>query len=168
MIKTSKWLLPALGLLLAGAAVAQTAEGVKFYKLDFAVKEVEGGKVVNSRTFSTMLSLHVPGSSSPQSSIRSGGRVPVTTGNGTSFFDLGVNLDVRELRESAQGDVSVFITADISTIAQETPSAIPVVRQNKWTGAVLIPLKKPTVVFTSDDLSSKRQVQLELTATPMK
>jgi hypothetical protein len=32
---------------------------------------------------------------------------------------------------------------------------------------VIVPLKKPTVVFSSDDVASKRQMQLELTATPI-
>jgi hypothetical protein len=45
---------------------------------------------------------------------------------------------------------------------------MPVTRQNQWRSAVVIPVKKPTVVFSSDDVSSKRQLQLELTATPVK
>jgi len=41
------------------------------------------------------------------------------------------------------------------------------VRQNKWGSIVLVALRKPTVIFSSDDLTSKHQVQLELTATPI-
>jgi hypothetical protein len=33
---------------------------------------------------------------------------------------------------------------------------------------VLIPLNRLTVIFSSDDLSSKGKLQLELTATPVK
>jgi hypothetical protein len=43
----------------------------------------------------------------------------------------------------------------------------PVVRQNQWQAGVIVPLKKPTVVFSSDDLTTKRQMQVELTATPI-
>ncbi len=64
--------------------------------------------------------------------------------------------------------------ADISSIPSEpavpaTASAPtqPTVRQNKWDSTVIVPLKKPTVLFSSDDLTSKRQMQLELTATPI-
>jgi hypothetical protein len=32
---------------------------------------------------------------------------------------------------------------------------------------VIVPLKKPTVIFSSDDLTTKHQMQLELTATPI-
>ena len=161
-------ILALMGLLYAGAAVAQTADAVRFYKLDFAVKELEAGKPVNTRTFSAMLSLPEPGKNNPVTSIRTGGRIPMTSSNGTQFLDLGVNLDIRELREVGQGEVSFYVSADISSAAQDNPSATPVIRQNKWTAVVLTAIRKPTVVFSSDDLSSKRQMQLEVTATPMK
>src|SRR5690242_10952084 len=140
-MKTLKFLIPVLAL--AGAALAQTAELPRFYKLDFQVKELEGGKPVNSRAFSTM-----PAASQwanrEQATIRAGGRVPVTSSGGTSFFDLGVNIDARDLRESP-ADLSVQLSIDISTIAQENAGAQPVVRQNKWSGVVLVAPKKPTV-----------------------
>jgi hypothetical protein len=44
---------------------------------------------------------------------------------------------------------------------------MPTIRQNRWVSTVAVPLKKPTVIFSSDDLTSKRQMQLELTATPI-
>jgi hypothetical protein len=167
MLKSTKWFLALLALALAGSAVAQTAESSKFYKLEFVVKEVEAGKATNSRSFATMLAAKSPGVETPPATIRAGGRVPVTTANSTSFYELGVNIDTRDLRE-LQGDVSVYITADISTIAQESPGTVPVTRQNKWAGMVILPVKKQTMVFASDDIASKRQLQLELTATPIK
>jgi hypothetical protein len=161
-----------LGLILAlsavGSALAQTADVAKFYKLDYVVKEVEGGKTINSRAYSTMLGVSVPGGERPQSQIRAGGRVAVTAqGSNFSFYDVGVNLDSRDLKET-QGEVTLFINADVSTLMEGTAGLPPVVRQNKWSGAAIVPLKKPTVVFSSDDVSSKRQLQLELTATPLK
>jgi hypothetical protein len=155
-----------LALAAAGSALAQSADASKFYKLDYVVKEVEGGKVVNSRAFSTMLPVSLPGREKERSSIRAGGKVPVTTGNSTQFYDIGVNLDTMELRVGP-GEVSMYITADVSTIAQEGLGTMPMTRQNRWQGSVVVPLKKPTVVFASDDVSSKRQLQLELTATPV-
>jgi hypothetical protein len=166
MLQTKTWLLPLLGLAIAGGALAQTGEPTKFYKLDFVVKEVEGGKAINSRFFSTMLPVQVP-HDMPSATIRAGGRVPVTTGNSTSYYDLGVSIDARELRE-VQSDLSLSVTVDISTISQDGAGSIPVTRQNKWGGTVFVPVKKATVVFASDDISSKRQLQLELTATPVK
>jgi hypothetical protein len=43
----------------------------------------------------------------------------------------------------------------------------PVIRQNKWDSTVLIPIGKPTVVFSSDDLDDRGKLQVELTATRM-
>lgn len=171
MSKTNWWFLPLIGLALAGAAAAQSAESARFYKLDFTLKELEGGKTVNSRVFTTMLAVQSPGTERPIAVIRAGARVPVQANPGSTQFsyrDVGVNIDARELRE-AQGEVSMYITADISTIAPDTtPGAEPVLRQNKWSGTVIVPAKKGTTVFASDDMSSKRQLALEVTATPVK
>lgn len=165
MLNTKKWLFPLLGLALAGTALAQTVDQAKFYKLEFVVKEVEGSKTINSRSFVTMLAVQI-GNDTKAANIRAGGRVPVTTGSNTNFYETGVNIDARELRET-QGDISINLSADISTVAQDG-TGVPVTRQNRWNGTVFLPIKKPTVVFASDDMTSKRQLQLELTATPVK
>jgi len=167
MIQTKKFLLPLLILALAGTSLAQSLDGAKFYKLDFVVREVEGGKPVNSRMFSAILQVQTPQREVGTATIRAGGRVPFTSGSGTQFFDLGVNIDAKDLRET-QSDVSVTISTDISSIGQDNPGNPPVVRQNRWSSTVMAPIKKPTVVFASDDMTSKRQLQLELTATPIK
>ncbi|MBZ5584785.1 MAG: hypothetical protein LAQ30_21755 [Acidobacteriia bacterium] len=167
MLKSKQRLLPLLGLALAGTALAQTVEPARFYKLEFVVKEVEGGKTVNARSFVTMLAAQMPGRDASSATIRAGGRVPVSAGSGNSFLDVGVNIDARELRE-VQGDLSLYISADISTIGQDNLGTVPGTRQNRWVGTVFLPVKKPTVVFASDDISSKRQIQLEVTATPVR
>ena len=74
-MKTLKFLIPFVAL--AGAALAQSVDQPRFYKLDFQVKEVEGGKPVNSRAFSTMLRVS-QGADRGQATIRAGGRVPVS------------------------------------------------------------------------------------------
>jgi hypothetical protein len=169
MLKTKMCLIALAGFALAGTAVAQASDAGKFYKLDFVVREVEAGKTVNARSYATMLAIQTPGAKEVgPATIRAGGRVPVPSGNGTQFYDLGVNIDARDLRES-QTDVALYITTDINTIAQDGgPQALPVTRSNRWAGTVLLPVKKPTVVFASDDVASKRQIQLEVTAIPVK
>lgn len=153
---------------------AKSAEPLKFYKLEFTVKEVEGGKVVNTRSYSMTVAADRRDSSS---SIRTGTRVPVPIGASKTqyqYFDLGVNIDCRSIVEM-QGALSLSVTAEISSLGGESePTAAgptpaqPIVRQNKWSSSVIVPLKKPTVIFSSDDLTSKRQMQLELTAVPIK
>ena len=175
MLRNRNWVVCLVALaVVAGACLAQDAVPPKFYKLDFAVKDVEAGRVLNSRTYSAVVSTeHVDG---PQNcSMRTGSRVPYsTTGPGIgagqyTYLDLGVNIDCRAVKELA-GQLSLYVLADISSIAQEptpSPTLPPFVRQNRWSSVVIVPLKNPTVLFSSDDLTTKHQMQLELTATPI-
>ncbi len=150
---------------------AEDSESPKFYKLEFVVKEVEGPKVLNARAYSMTVSTD---SSSPPSSIRTGSKVPIPSSPGSSQFtymDLGVNIDCRSIKP-AQNELSLIVTADVSSLQTESPPpAVPnvmVIRQNKWSSAIIVPIKKPTVIFSADDLTTKRQMQMELTATPIR
>jgi len=147
----------------AGSALAQDAQPTTFYKLDFTVKEVEAGKVLNTRGYSVMAS----GKESGRASIRTGTKVPYQTSPEIHYADIGVNIDCLHLRE-LDGALALEVEADLSSIPQEQPGNPPVVRQNKWSSTVLVPLRKATILFTSDDPASRQQMQLELTATPIR
>ena len=142
----------------------------KFFKLDFVIREVEGTKVLSSRAYDMTVSTDKePGL--PSSSIRAGSKVAVASGaNQFNFVDLGVNIDCRagSIAGSAD-DLSLFVTAEVSSIAHDpaTPNQ-PIIRQNKWASNAVVPLRKPTVIFSSDDLSNKTQLQVQLTATPLR
>jgi hypothetical protein len=142
-------------------------EPQKFYKLEFVVKEVEGGKVLNARTYSTTVSTD-PRESTTQ--IRAGGKVPYQNPSGDSknfqYLDLGVNIDCRGIKEVERG-LSLYVSADISSVPSDPAAPAAAIRQNRWSSTTLVPLKKPTLVFSSDDPMSKRQMQLEITATPI-
>ena len=167
-MRIKEWSLCAGALALAAAACfAQEPTPSKFYKLDFVVKELEGGKVLNTRNYAVTASLE------GSCSIRTGGKVPFDPSrNGLpphfNSYDVGVNIDCHHLRETQMG-LSLDVNADMSSVLEEqkaTPS-VPTIRQNKWSSTVIVPFKKPTVIFSSDDVNSKRQMQLELTATPI-
>jgi len=152
--------------LLAGACFAE-GEQAKYFQLDFVVQELEGGKVTNSRHYQTTIS------TTPNNfaTIRTGIRVPVMTGgsgtdNGTySYVDVGVNIDCRDAKD-IPGGLTLNVTADISSAATTTQH--PVIRQNKWRSNVIVPIGKPTIIFSSDDVASKGQIRLELTATAIR
>lgn len=152
--------------LIAGTCFAEDAAPPKFFKLDFVVKELEGAKVLNARTYSVVVSVQTD---SPPCSIRTGSKVPYSTG-GTqySYLDVGVSIDCRAVKE-APGGLSLRVDADVSSVLESTtPTNLPpIVRQNKWASNVVVPLRKPTVIFSSDDLTTKRQMQVEITATPI-
>ncbi|MGO9094275.1 MAG: hypothetical protein ACLQGV_03555 [Bryobacteraceae bacterium] len=183
MSKTTLLSLPILALAIAGgAAFAQAPEApkspelAKFYKLEFVVKEVEGGKVLNARSYSTLAAADARDGAS----IRTGSRIPIFApgppnqpNSVAQYIDVGVNIDCRNIKDS-QHDLSLFVAAEVSSQGSEPAAPAPVgaqlpptIRQNKWNSLVVVPLSKPTVIFSSDDLTSKRQFQLELTATPI-
>jgi len=153
-------------LLTAAVCLGEDAETSKFYKLDFVVKEVQAGKVVNSRSYSSMTT------GGSRASIRAGSKVPVaisqTATTQYQIFDVGVNIDVTNAKETP-GGLSLFVNADVASLAEDpsTTPRQPIVRQNKWSSTVVVPVRKPVVIFSSDDVSSKNQYQLELTAVPI-
>lgn len=152
-------------LVLAGVASGQnTAPSDEFYKLDFSLKEMEAGKLVNTRNYQMM----VRGNDNAMSSIRSGGRVPVPQEKGFTYIDVGTNLDVRRVTR-LQDQVILDLVSEVSGAmeAGEGKAAAnpPTVRQTRWNSQVLVPLKKAVVVFSSDDPTSRRQLQLEVTVT---
>lgn len=159
------------GLLIAGIAASAclAQDGTtekpdpKFYKLQFVVKEVEGNKVLNARTYSTLVS------TDSNNSIRSGEKIPIALPLGaTQLFDVGTNLDCQHVRP-IQNELSLNVTVETSGLSQESAAepTQPAVRNYRWTAGVLIPLNKPTVIFSSDHAIGKGQMQVELTATPI-
>jgi hypothetical protein len=136
-------------------------EAPKFYKLDFVVKELSAGKVTNSRAYST-----ITRAEHSSQSIRTGDKVPVSAGgNAFTYLDVGVNIDVMDVAQTG-ADLRMHVTADISSAEKDTglPNA-PIIRQTRWSSDVVVPLKRATVLFSSDSPASKSQTQLELTAT---
>jgi hypothetical protein len=155
---------------LAASAVAQSgaqSEPPQFYRLDFSLKEVDGSKAVLTRTYRMMVST----SDRSASEIRSGARLPAIDAKGAAtYIDIGVNIDVRSLPPIKDG-LAFQITADVSSVAASgTPTPFtrqPMIYQTRWDIKVDIPIGKATTVFSSDDPSSKHQLQLEVTATPV-
>jgi hypothetical protein len=163
MRTNSQRVIPAIAfLLLAGKCLAQDP-APNFYKLDFALKELESGKVMNTRSYSLIVSTD---KNSPSTSIRTNSKVPISTTPGQfSYYDVGVNIDCSLIKE-AQRDLALTVSAEIITTQREGSGlSNPVVRSNRWTSRVAVPLKKPTTLFSSDDTVTKGQLQLELTAT---
>jgi hypothetical protein len=143
---------------------------VHFYKLNFTLEELnDAGKVTNARSYVETIATASGGQTQQ---IRTGSRIPIATGaeNGSTQFqyiDIGVNFDIRQVQEV--GDkLSFFLVSEISSIASQTQIAgtgEPVIRQNRWESMILIPIAKPTLAYSADDLDSKGKMQVELTAT---
>jgi hypothetical protein len=157
---------------------AKAAEApVHFFHVLFVVQEVgPDGKPINSRSYTATVSTD----REHGTSIRTSSRIPVAIGsfsNGEDktpvntqyqYFDVGVNIDTQNTREVGRR-LSLHITADVSSMANLTDENRhqPTIRDNKWQATVLIPLDKPTVVFTSDSLDNKGSMQMVVTATSL-
>jgi hypothetical protein len=148
------------------SAKVQTAVKVdkaepRFFKLDFVVKEVDGGKVLNSRSYSIYSATE-----SVPSSIRTGVKVQEGNAEHPNWVDIGVRVDVRSLREM-QNQLAFNATAEITGVPPAQQDEAPgrtIMRQYIWSSDVIVPLNKPTVIFSSDSTTSKAQMQVELTA----
>lgn len=154
----------------AGLCLAQKVEPAKpeprFFRLDLVLKELEDNRVMNSRAYSAVAA------SGSSSSVRTGSKIPIRNASGElNYIDVGVSIDYRQIRDL--GDMlSLEIAADVSGPATAEPittesGKATVLRQNRWSSVVFVPFRKPTTLFTSDDVTSKRKLQVELTATPL-
>lgn len=160
---------------------AATAPPQHFYRVQFAVTELDGaGKVTNTRTYEETVATTGSGHEVGDQRIKTGSRVPIATGSYAAdghpvnlantqfqYIDLGVNLDILYATEHGE-KLGFRLKAEISSVARQTEIGgvgEPVIRQNVWDSLVLIPIGKPTVVFSADDLDSKGKMQVEVTAT---
>jgi hypothetical protein len=85
-----------------------------------------------------------------------------------SYADVGFNADVRA-DDMGNGAVQLRLKALSSVPADAaSTSAMPTIRQMRVEEAVLIPVGRPTVVFSGEDPASRHQFQLEVTAVPQK
>ena len=134
------------------------------YHLDFSLNEMEDGKKINSRQYSTDLATN------EGNEIKIGTRVPVQSKDGEfQYLDIGTNIFAR-LGET-RGQTELVVRAEISNFAaaEHDPRDMhPVIRQMKIGGSTLLPLGKTIVIGSADDPNSKRQFQLEVTVTKLK
>lgn len=157
--------------LFATACLAQSPEPGKFYKLDFVIKEVDGAKLLSSHTFTMTVSTDP--SMQHTTGIRNGSKVPVSSGSGPNagynYIDVGLSLDCLNVRELPSG-LAMTISADMSNIpAESSATTAPVaVHQNHWNSNAFVPLQKSTLLFSSDDLTTRHQMRVEVTATPIR
>jgi hypothetical protein len=136
------------------------------YHLDFSINEIEDGKKINSRQYSTNLATN------EGNEIKIGTRVPVESKEGEfQYLDVGTSLFARigEMR----GQTELTVRAETSSFAMpesnsEKRDLHPIIRQLKMGGTALLPLTKTVVIGSADDPNSKRAFQLEVTVTKLR
>lgn len=169
-------LLLILGLASVVAAQEAPKHVQKIYKVVFLLYEVEDGKKINERTYTVPVT-SVDGNPR-DSSITVGTRVPVatgTTGDNTVFqyLDVGLKIDCNVSEQDTKfivhGEVELsnLVFQDQGTGVRSGLSLQPVIRRIRQTFTTLVPPGKATLVTTADDISSKKSMQIEVTATRM-
>ncbi len=167
-----KWVLAVLAVVVTITTVgfAQEADKAKaaekqvwsFYKLDLTVREMDGTKVVNSRSYT------LSGRGEEWTRIRIGSKIPVTNAQtGTQYMDVGLNVDSR-IYEFESGPALSW-TIDFSSLAPEAVSSgQPVVRSVRSQGYSPLVMGKPVLLSSSDDLNSSHKFVFEVTATKVR
>ena len=140
---------------------------LSFYKLEFVLRELQDGKAINSRTY--MMTVE----NNDRGDIRTGARVPVQLGSPpmpTQYMDVGININCRVVGRDDY--VSLRSTIDVSSFAipeqATSPGTQPVVRSMRTEMAAVVPVGKPTVIGTIDDVNSTKRYEIGVTATRMK
>jgi hypothetical protein len=162
LLLSATLLLAVLPLSAQEAAPKPPAPPRHFYKLTYVLKEFDEGKVVNQRDFVLACST----GDRNTSRMRAGSRIPVGPPDKFSYIDLGINLD-SHLEDEPDG-LAVDVTAEISSPAaeQSASSVSPAIRQVRTNALAIVPLNKPTMLFTVDDPASRHRFELEVTAIP--
>lgn len=151
---------------------AETPEPGHAYRVDFVISEMEDGKKINSRQYA----LNLNAGESDQ--LKVGTRVPVEVKQSEiQYLDVGTSVWCR-LRDRGWpnfswlgNDVMLNLSAEISNFAvpdQQGQSMRPAIRQMKIESSTIAVVGKQMVVGIVDDPNSKRQFQLEVTATRLK
>jgi hypothetical protein len=148
----------------------KTEELPAAYKVNFVLAEIEGGRRVNERNYSSIVRER------RQFTVRTGDRIPVVTRSGGQqardewqYLDVGFRLE--STLETSGPDVIVQGTYDLSTIVNpesKSASGTPVIRQVRQEFSSIVPVGKSTVISSSDDVNSKRTYQLEVTVTKLR
>jgi hypothetical protein len=146
----------------SSAAPKASENNGSFYQLKLTVREMDGTKTVNSRSY------EFSQRSSDWGSLRVGSRVPILDKNGNVFQyqDIGLNVDSRI--EDRDNQVGFDWRLELTSLASEQADTHPVVRNVKSNGQTLLPMGKPTIMSTVDDLNSTHKFVFEVTATKIK
>lgn len=138
------------------------------YRLDYVIREMDDGKVVNSRNYS-MVMTSTDERGRGLGDMRAGSRIPVNVGDkGIQYVDVGVNINSR-LYVLDSGALLLDNNTEISTLATpEGQGANPIIRQIRSSTTSEVIVGKASQIALLDDPVSKRRFQIEVTPTKLK
>ncbi|HET9365599.1 MAG TPA: hypothetical protein VFP71_11385 [Candidatus Angelobacter sp.] len=148
----------------------ETHQPESFYKLSFAIYELEDGKRVNQRDYSMIAKANV--NPSPRISIST--RVPIfTEEKKMQYIDAGLTLNCNVVDQGApkiqahcEINMSGFVRPE--QVPESRGNAVapaPVMRSTNSNTWAVLTLGKPAVIASIDDINSAKRMQIEITAT---
>lgn len=141
------------------------------YKLTYRLLEVgTDGKIANSRTYVAIIGTG-QGENGP-AKVRAGDRIPIPinkSAGGTEIQYQSVGTDIDSSHPHIKDrQLSLNVTAASSSVGKPAADGIPnspVFRETRWESNVVVTLDKPTIIFSSENVSDTGKTELELTAT---
>lgn len=139
-----------------------------FYKLSFAIYELDDGKRINQRDYTI---IGKADGSSASASVHT--RVPIfSEAKQVTYINAG--LEVRcslrsgtssKLQASCNFEISNFVLPDQAADAHGNAPGVPILRTTNANTWAVLTLGKPTIMSSIDDVNSKKRTQIEVTAT---
>jgi hypothetical protein len=148
--------------------VADSLKPAVFYRLNFAIREMEGDKLLDTRNYSLWAQ------TGRSEKMTAGSEVPYASSSSTmSYRKVGVSINCT-LTET-DGNLSLWLNLEMSGVAPSEKSADPgmqlmqvVFRSVSFSAdAALIP-GRSTMIGSVDDPATKRRFQVDVTATKTK
>lgn len=147
------------------------------YKVEYVFSEWQDNKKINARTYTILVR------QMDKSSLRLGSRVPIAVGSfmaGSAkenpiptqfqYLDVGMNIDC--LVEPLDSDVFLSTNVEVNRLAPEQAKEVrtgnTIVRQTKIQVHDLVPLGKPTVLSSADEVDGTGRFQIEATVTKIR
>jgi len=141
------------------------------YRLDYTIKELDEGKVVNTRTYSLVLqSAEERGPSFGE--VKTGTRVPISAGtkegdSSIQYIDVGINISARLHVMADNSGLLLTGNVEISTLATGPGSTgatgAPIIRQIRSNTTGEIVAGKANLIAALDDPISRHRFQIEVT-----
>jgi hypothetical protein len=134
------------------------------YRFDFSINELEDGKKLNTRKYSMNLSDYSGGGQD----LKIGTRVPIRSEDTKfQYLDIGTSIHAR-LPWSTPPTLDVIAEfTGFASPEEATKGDHPLLRQMRISGSTTLILNKPMIIGSVADPNSKREFELEVTATKL-
>lgn len=137
---------------------------LSFYKVEYVLRELQDGKVINSRSYIMTIADRERGE------VKVGARVPVPTSETTGqYMDVGTNIQCKVVGATDFTLLETSIEISSFALPEQSPGRTqPIVRQMHTSMAAVVPNGKQTIIGVMDDVNSTKRYEIAVTATKLK